>query len=912
MIATHEHAEVSSETTESSWHTMTGDAVVGAVASGEHGLSHAEATRRRGAEGPNVLLAVTRVQWWRILLRQFKSLLIWVLVAAAILSAVLGEWIDCIAILTIIALNAVIGFYQEFSAEKSIAALRHLTAPQAHVWRDGKLTQGPAADVARGDVLELEAGDIVAADARLLKANSLRCIESILTGESEPVSKHVEVIAESDAPIGDRANMVFMGTTVVAGMGKAVVTTIGMNSEIGRIATLLGETSETTTPLQKKLNAFGKVLVWAALGIVLLLVILGLLRGESPLALFMTAVSLAVAAVPEGLPAVVTIALALGVMRMARRRALVRTLPSVETLGSTTVICTDKTGTLTVGEMTAREIFVANKTFHVTGEGYGTDGEILFEGQTRTPDHAAQLLELATVLAGSNNAHLTIEDGHWKLIGDTTEGALLAAAHKAGVRHEAIERELPKHHEVPFDSERKRRTVVRLMPKGLRAFVNGAPDLLLNHCTHIYTTTGVKPLTPSERERIVSVVAAMAERGLRVLGSAYRDLSGRSAQHLSPHEIEKDLVFVGCVGMQDPPRPEAKEAVAHCRRAGIHVVMITGDHPRTALAIARELGIADGKSLILSGAELDKLSDDDLRARAPRIAVYARVTAEHKLRIVRAWKANNAIVAMTGDGVNDAPAIKGADIGVAMGRTGTEVTKQAADLVITDDNFASIVAAVEEGRGIYDNIRKTLQYLLASNTGELLLVTSSVAVGLPLPLLPVQLLWINLVTDGPPALCLAAEPIDPDVLRRPPRPVSAPLADRAFLSRILLAGVLAAAMAFGIFAYFVQATTAEVARTAAFTLLVFTQLLLSLGFRSETQSLWKLPLTRNWKLLAVIAVSIGFQVLATQSALIGGWLKIEPLSLPTLLVLLALAAVPLVGLEVAKLWNKRSKEFPSR
>jgi Ca2+-transporting ATPase len=883
------------------WHIMTGEAVGAAVGSGVHGLSHDEAARRRSAEGSNSLQAVARVQWWRILLRQFKSLLIWVLVAAAVLSAVLGEWIDCFAVLTIIALNAVIGFYQEFSAEKSIAALRHLTAPQARVWRDGKLAQVPAADVVRGDVLELEAGDIVAADGRLLMATSLRCSESILTGESEPVSKHVEVIAEPDAPIGDRVNMVFMGTTVVAGTGQAVITAIGMNSEVGRIAGLLGETSETATPLQKKLSAFGKVLLWAALGIVVLLVILGLARGESPLALFMTAVSLAVAAVPEGLPAVVTIALALGVMRMARRRALVRTLPSVETLGSTTVICTDKTGTLTVGEMTAREIFVANKTFHVTGEGYGTDGEILFEGETSTPDHAAQLLELATVLAGSNNSHLTIEDGRWRLVGDPTEGALLAAAHKAGARREAIERELPKHHEVPFDSDRKRRTVVRLMPnERLRAFVNGAPDLLLNHCTHIYTANGVQPLTHSERERIASAVGAMAERGLRVLGSAYRDLLGRSAQHLSAHEIEKELVFVGCVGMQDPPRAEAKEAVANCRRAGIHVVMITGDHPRTALAIARELGIANEGSLVLSGAELDKLSEDELRSRAPRIAVYARVTAEHKLRIVRAWKASGAIVAMTGDGVNDAPAIKGADIGVAMGRTGTEVTKQAADLIITDDNFASIVAAVEEGRGIYDNIRKTLQYLLASNTGELLLVTASVAAGFPLPLLPVHLLWINLVTDGPPALCLAADPVDRNVLDRPPRAVAAPLADRGFLLRILIGGTLAAATAFAVFVHFLDTGPVEQARTAAFTVLVFAQLLLSLAFRSEDKPIWKLPFFTSWKLLAVVAGSIAFQFFCAQNAALGQLLKISPLPFFTCLVLLAIACVPLLGLEIAR------------
>jgi Ca2+-transporting ATPase len=882
------------------------DEVLAMAESNVDGLSRSQAAQRRNAEGANVLETAERPAAWKILLRQFKSLLIWLLIGAAGFSAVIGEWTDCFAVLAIIVLNAAIGFYQEFSAEKSIAALHHLTAPQAHVWRDGKLVKIPASEVVRGDIIQLEPGDIVAADARLLEATSLRCGEAILTGESEPVSKDVEAIVEPDAPLGDRANMVFMGTTVVAGTAKAVSTAVGMNSEIGRIATLLGQTVETVTPLQKKLAGFGKLLVWTALAIVVALIAIGLVRNESPLTLFMTAVSLAVAAVPEGLPAVVTIALALGVMRMAHRRALVRTLPSVETLGSTTVICTDKTGTLTVGEMTVREICVANQTFHVTGEGYGTDGKILFEGKEHGPAHAAQLLELATVLAGSNNAHLTIEDnGRWKLIGDPTEGAMLAAAHKAGARHDAIERELPKHHEIPFDADRKRRTVIRLMPgERLRAFVNGAPDLLLYYCTHVYTATGVKPLTHMERDRIASVVSAMADRGLRVLGSAYRDLSGRSARHLSPNEIEREFVFVGLVGMQDPPRAEAREAVAHCRRAGIHVVMITGDHPKTALAIARELNIADANSLVISGAELDKLSDDELRLRAPRVAVYARVTAEHKLRIVRAWKANNAVVAMTGDGVNDAPAIKGADIGVAMGRTGTEVTKQAADLIITDDNFASIVAAVEEGRGVYDNIRKTLQYLLASNAGELLLVASSVAAGMPLPLLPVHLLWINLVTDGPPALCLAAEPIDPAILRRPPRTVSAPLADRRFLARILLAGILGALTAFGVFAYFIKTSTPETARTATFTVLVYAQLLLALGFRSEFQSLWKLPLLGNWKLLAVIAGSIALQCYAAHTSMLQHWLKIAPISVTTCLALFVLAVIPLLGLEIMKRWNR--------
>jgi len=899
----------SSETAERAWHTLTIEEALASVASRQNGLSREEAALRRDVDGPNALREVQRTPWPRMLFRQFKSLLIWVLVAAAILSALLGEWIDCFAVLTIIALNAVIGFYQELSAEKSIAGLRDLTAPQAHVWRDGQLIAVPAIDVVRGDILQFEPGDIVAADARLVEAASLQCVESVLTGESEPVTKTVTAKPAPDAPLGDRLNVVFMGTIVAAGTAKAVVTATGMHSEVGRIATLLGETSESATPLQKKLDAFGRILVWAALGIVLLLVVIGLIRQESPLALFMTAVSLAVAAVPEGLPAVVTVALALGVMRMARRRALVRTLPSVETLGATTVICTDKTGTLTVGEMTAREIYVADNTFQVTGEGYGIEGEILFEGEPREPGHAAQLLELATVLAGSNNAHLTIEDGRWRLVGDPTEGALLAAAHKAGARRDEMDRELPRHREVPFDSDRKRRTVVRLLPDNrLRAYVNGAPELLLEHCTRLYTASGVTALTPRERETITTVTASMAERGLRVLGSAYRDLPGRSAHHFKPHELEKDLVFVGLVGMHDPPRPEAKEAVANCRRAGIQVVMITGDHPRTALAVARELGIAEGSSLVVSGAELEKLPDRELQSLAPRIAVYARVTAADKLRIVRAWKSNDAIVAMTGDGVNDAPAIKGADIGVAMGGTGTEVAKQAADLIITDDNFASIVGAVEEGRGIFDNIRKTLQYLLASNTGELLLVVSSVAVGVPLPLLPVHLLWINLVTDGPPALCLAAEPIDHDVLKRPPRAVSAPLADRRFLRRVITAGILSAGSGFAVFMHFLKTGTMEEARTAAFSVLVFGQLLLALGFRSEEKPFWALPLFGNWKLLAVITTSTAFQFFCVQNPAVGRLLKIVPLTGIDCFILLVIACVPLAGVELMKAcrdWKKR-------
>ena len=757
------------------WHTKSPERVLEQLKTSIKGLSAAEAAQRLNADGPNELKETKTINPWQLFLGQFKSLIVWILIVAGIIAGLLGEWVDSGAILAIVVLNAVIGFYQEFSAEKAIAALKKMTAPSAKVWRDGQVVSIPAIEVVVGDVLEFEDGDLAAADARLLEAASLRCIESSLTGESEAVQKKTGTLSQADVPLGDRENMIFSGTIVAAGTGKAVVVATAMQTEVGRIAGLLGEATLEEegegTPLQHKLEAFGRLLVWISLSIVGLLFVLGLLRGMKFIELFLTSVSLAVAAVPEGLPAVVTISLALGVRRMSQRRALVRKLPAVETLGSTSVICTDKTGTLTVGEMTARAFYVAGQHFEITGEGYGPEGKILFEGKASDAAHATPLLELANVLVGCNNAHLQLEDGQWKVIGDPTEGALLSAGSKAGADKARVDKEQPRHHEIPFDSDRKRHTVLRLMPdERLRAFVNGAPDKLLAHCTHILASEGVRPITDADHAAITEENLAMAGKAMRVLGAAYRDLDAISPESLTADHVERDLVFVGLTGMVDPARPEVKDAAIRCRAAGIRVVMITGDHPHTAMAIARELGIATADDLAISGTELEKMSDDQLKERAPKIAVYARVTAAHKLRIIRAWKANEAVVAMTGDGVNDAPAIKGADIGIAMGRSGTEVTKQASDMIITDDNFATIVAAVEEGRGIYDNIRKTLQYLLAGNTGELLLMTAAIVMGLPMPLLPIHLLWINLVTDGLPALCLATDPIDSDVMNRAPRP----------------------------------------------------------------------------------------------------------------------------------------------
>ena len=884
------------------WHSLSAEDALVQLGSSATGLTTQEATDRLAVNGPNALKEGKRISPLWIFLDQFKSLIIWILIVAGVVSGLLGELMDAAAILAIVALNAAIGFYQEFNAEKSIAALKKMTAPQAKVWRDQKVMSIPASGIVTGDILALEAGDLIAADARLLEAASLRCIEATLTGESLAQPKHSETLEQIDVSLADRDNMVFMGTSVAAGTGLAVVVATAMQTELGRIAGLIAEAGEEEqTPLEKKLESFGQILVWTALGVVALLFGLGVLRGTDWFELFMTSVSLAVAAVPEGLPAVVTVALSLGVVRMSRRHALMRRLSAVETLGSTTVICTDKTGTLTVGEMTVRVLYITGQSYEVTGEGYGPDGEVSFEGKKAEAQHAAPLLELATVLLGCNNAHLVQENGTWKTVGDPTEGALLAAGTKAGGNQERIEQELPKHYEIPFDSDRKLSTVIRKMPDGkLRAFINGAPDVLLERCTNLYTSTGIRPMSNEDRQNIVAQNTAMAQQALRVLGSAWRDLDNAAPTDLTADAVEHDLVFVGLTGMYDPPRQEAKEAVAKCRAAGIRVVMITGDHPHTATAIAREIGIASADDMAIAGIDLDKMSDDELRRRAPKVAVYARVTAEHKLRIIRAWKANDAVVAMTGDGVNDAPAIKGADIGIAMGKAGTEVTKQAADMIITDDNFASIVAAVEQGRGIYANIRKTLQYLLAGNTGELLFMTICVVVGLPTPLLPIHLLWINLVTDGLPALCLATDPIDPDVMKCRPRKQSERITNRSFLHTMFLTGFLTAGVAFAVYLYMLKTATPETARTYAFAVLVFAELLRSFGARSETQPVWRISLFTNVNLVIVVAISFGLQVWSQHNAILGRFLRTSSVPLADCFLLLAVGAIPLLVLELVK------------
>ncbi|MCK6371705.1 MAG: HAD-IC family P-type ATPase, partial [Gammaproteobacteria bacterium] len=656
------------------------------------GLAVAEAEGRLRTDGPNELRKGKAVSPLVILAAQFESLVIWVLIGAALVSVAVGEVVDGMAIIAIVALNAIIGFVQEYRAEKAAAALARLAAPRARVVRDGRAQVLRAADVVPGDVLLLEAGDLVAADARLIEASALRTTEAALTGESEPVEKRTGIFARA-TPIADRRNMVFLGTSVAAGSGRALVVATGMGTEIGHIARLLETANDDATPLQRRLDQVARRLLWACLMIVAVVFGLGFLRGIAPFELFLSAVSLAVAAVPEGLPAVVTVALALGVQRMVRRNALVRRLPAVETLGCAQVICTDKTGTLTVGEMTARKLVTSGRLYQISGEGYATDGAFFSDGEEHTVGEDLLLRDLLQVAAACNDAELQEKAGRPAVVGDPTEGALLVAAAKGGITRSALESEMPRLRTVPFDSDRKRMTIVRARGADAMAFVKGAPEVIIERCTHILTEQGSVELSASDRSRLAQAGALMANDALRVLALARRALP----QPVTPddnNDVEQGLTLVGLIGLQDPPRAEAREAVAKCNRAGIKTVMITGDHPDTARAIARELGILGTGDGVLVGVELERLTREALAGRVSDIAVYARVTAEHKLRIVRAWKARGAIVAMTGDGVNDAPALKEASIGIAMGITGTEVTKEAAHIIITDDNFASIVAAV--------------------------------------------------------------------------------------------------------------------------------------------------------------------------------------------------------------------------
>lgn len=836
------------------------------------GLQPAEIHRRLAAYGENRFVQAAPRAWWRGFAAQFNELVIWILIAAAVLSGFLGDWADTLAILAIVLLNALLGYFQEARAERSLESLKRLTSPMSRTIRGGTLAVVPASEIVPGEILQLEAGDRVPADSRLIESFALTSQESALTGESLPVEKRAGEVLPADTPLADRCNMVFAGTTIAAGKGTAIVTATGMRSELGIIAGLLQQSERESTPLQRRLSELGRVLIAACLAIVALIFVLQWIRQQPLMEILLLAVSLAVAAVPEGLPAVVTVSLALGLQRMVQRNALVRRLPSVETLGSVTVICTDKTGTLTRNEMTVREMLVGTNTFLVSGAGYAPHGTFQRVPETvsipagaASPAIAGNVdgdLQLAlTIATRCNTAHIAPRgdaNDAWDVIGDPTEGALVVAALKHGIRAE----ESPEQRvfEIPFDSERKMMSVVvKRQDESSVMYSKGAPEVILERCRFERVADRVVPLQDERRRVILQKNDDMAARALRVLALGYRENPGA----IDSPDIERDLTFSALVGMIDPPREEVQAAVAKCRRAGIRTVMITGDHPATALAIARELQIADRQhDAALTGRELDQLRDDEFAARVEQTCVYARVSAEHKLRIVEAWQRRGEIVAMTGDGVNDAPAIQAADIGIAMGITGTDVTKEASDLVLTDDNFASIVQAVEEGRGIFDNIQKFIHYLLSCNASEVLVMLFAALIGWPAPLQPIQLLWINLITDGLPALALAMEPPEPQLMLRPPRPPHQTVITwhrglNILLHGLLMAGV--AAIAFGA-TYRGDPANLDKARATAFCVVAFTQLAFAFGCRSQNLSMPQLGLLTNPALFGAVVVSGGLQL----------------------------------------------------
>lgn len=868
------------------------------------GLSAPQVMTIRQQFGWNELATAALPSAWKRFLAQFSDFVVWILIVAAVISGVMGEWTDTTAILAIVLLNALLGFFQEERAERALAALQGLAAPTAKVLRDQKLALIPARELVPGDLVEIEAGDNVPADLRLLTAFAMRIQEASLTGESLPVEKNAELVLPETTPLADRQNMAYMSTVLGNGQGRGIVVATGMQSEIGRIAGMLQGYEREPTPLQRQLARLGRSLVIICLALVGLIFFLGILRGHSWLEAMLSSVSLAVAAVPEGLPAVVTTALALGLQRMARRNALVRKLPSVETLGCVSVICSDKTGTLTHNEMTVRELLAGGVRYRVSGSGYSPRGE--FFAVESGGEHLVQLTDESPraalrVAAYCNHAQVQPGEieGTWNVIGDPTEGALLVLAMKGGL---TSQEQMPATlQQLPFDSERKAMSVLLMHDSGRRVqYTKGAPESILEQCVSESFDNQVLTLTEERRREIMQANVEMASRALRVLALAYRDDTGTQ-----PLIDENRLTFVGLVGMIDPPREEAMQAVLRCREAGIRPVMITGDHPATAMAIARELGIAGETDRVVTGQELDALSEDELVASVTKIAVYARVAPEHKLRVVHAWKHRGEIVAMTGDGVNDAPAVKAADIGIAMGISGTDVTREASAMVLMDDNFASIVNAVEEGRAIYDNIQKFLIFLLSCNAGELMLMLLASLLGWPIPLLPIQLLWINLVTDGLPALALAMEPPEPGLMRRRPRRSTESMVSWSLGGAVLGQGALLACVglvAFGM--NYHQESDLEEARTMTFCVVVYAELFRALAARSRILTFWQLGVGTNPYVFGAVAIS--------------GLLQLGLIALPFTRsifeatthtpwewgVLMALALTPVTVIELVKLFRQ--------
>lgn len=885
----------------------------------ESGLSSQEAEERLKKYGENELEEKEKISILRLFISQFTSILIVILIIASIISVLLGELIDAAVILFTVFLAGILSFVQEYQAEKAIELLRSLTSPEATVIRDGVEKEIPSKKLVPGDIILLQTGDRIPADARVIKGFNLKTDESSLTGESVPVQKSTEVLP-SETLESDRVNMVYTGTSVAYGRGSAIVTATGMNTTFGELAGLLGTIERSRTPLQESLDKFGRWIGAATLIIVAFVAMLGVFYGFPLLDMFLWGVALAVAAIPEALPAVVTVGLGLGVRRMVKRHALVRKLPSVETLGATNVICSDKTGTLTQNKMTVERICVNEQILKITGAGYSPEGEF-FKGNVKV---TGDELHLQTLLLGAvlcNDADFFKENEKWEIKGDPTEAALVVAAAKAGLRKVELDQKYPRLGEIPFSSERKRMTTFNKLEiesesfpvKGLIAFSKGAPEVILGSCTKIFLDGEIKALSPEIKKLIAEKVREMADQALRVMALSFQPLDEdmflekTSSGEIPSEEIEKDMAFSGLMGMRDPPREEVKIAIQKCADAGIKTVMITGDHKITASAIAKELGILKENDLTLTGSELDNLGDAEFEEKVERISVYARVYPTHKLRVIDAFKKKGYVVAMTGDGVNDAPALKAADMGIAMGITGTDVSKEASSMILTDDNFASIVAAVEEGRNIFKNIRNFITYGLSAHSGEVFIVLISILGWQILPLLAVQILWINLITDGLPPMALSVEPPDNGIMRQKPRNVEEGLITRREITAGLGLGGLIALQALIVLTWAVDSGfPLEKLQTLIFTLVVFSEMFNAFNWRSDRYSIFSLGLFTNKPLVYAVLITIILQLMVIYVPFLQTAFRTVPLSLSEWGVVLALASTTLISMELVKYFSRES------
>jgi Ca2+-transporting ATPase len=907
-----------------SWHARETEEVIQQFATPrDRGLSPEEAAHRLEVYGPNQLTEAPPTTFWQMLLEQFNNFVVILLIVAALVSAVLGDYLEAGAILAIVILNAALGVVQEHRAEQALAALRRLASPEAHVLRDGSRQVIPASQVVPGDLVLLEAGNYVPADVRLLEAINLRVEEAALTGESIPVQKDAQARLEKDIPLGDRRNTAFMGTLVNYGRGRGLVIATGMRTQIGMIAEMLQSVHMEPTPLQRRLDQLGKTLGWAALFVCGLVFVVGWIRGFDPLYMFLIAVSLAIAAVPEGLPAVVTISLALGMREMIKRHALIRRLASVETLGSATTICSDKTGTLTQNQMTVTRIWVDGEVVSVSGTGYTPEGQFHMGDAVIDPVDYPALLTALWVATLNNDAELEVSGVSdmrqtYRMVGDPTEGSLIVAAAKAGARAPDLNRAYPRVQEIPFDSARKRMLTLHTLKEprtdDISPFVNGekrdlyvvtvkgAPDLVLDLCTRYQRMNDVsEPLDQEQKARILAAHDTMTQGALRVLGLAYRVLPEVPSQ-IEPESLEQDLIFVGLIGMIDPPRLEVPAALQKAQHAGVRTVMITGDYPKTARAIAESIGLLQQGHQVLTGGDLNELDDASLRRQVGSTDVFARVSPEHKLRIVEALRANDQVVAMTGDGVNDAPSIKRADIGVAMGITGTDVAKESADMVLTDDNYASIVDAIEQGRVIYSNIRKFVYYLISCNLAEIAIIFLGILFTRGSPLTVIQLLWLNLITDGAPALALGTEKGDPDIMDQPPRPPSEPIINRHM--QIGIAVQTVAKTAVTLTAYLVGLAVhpdqPEFAETMAFVTLSFSELLRAFTARSERYPLLKIGVFSNRNMNLAFISSLALLLLVVYVPFLQPVFNTTPLGWTQWELVLPLLAIPAIADEITK------------